>query len=184
MSQKRVWYNQDSTYARRLEAERIRLTGPDLEYYSLVRGGNVDIVYNEPDNDPLYGGDGNYGDDQSSSDSWVFYPDVDGGDDAIVMQAAVLHQEMDDRNPVAREEGSKHDYDAQIYIARNHWECAVEETNLAGRKPKFGDVVYVWDQWWDVVKAGRGGYICDSPDTVGFRLDLKIRTEFTPDRKV
>ena len=85
---------------------------------------------------------------------------------------------------MVRPEGFTYEYDAIVAISRNHWECALEDTAIEGREPKEGDVLYLFGEWWDVVKAGRSGYVLDSPTYVGFKLELKKRTQYTPDRKV
>lgn len=180
----RIYYDEDAGYLRCLEEERIELSGPLLEYYSLNRGGNVDIVYNEPDNDPVYGGSDSYGADQDSSHAWDYYPNIVSGDSLITMSAAIIYQEMDGREPSIREEGKKADFDAQIFIARNHWEAAIRGTDIEGLLPKESDVIYIWEEWWDVIKAGKGGQVLDSPVNVGYALNIKRRTEFTPDRKI
>ena len=43
-----LYDDRDGTVLRRWEEERISLTGQDCEYYSLIRGANVDVLYNEP----------------------------------------------------------------------------------------------------------------------------------------
>ena len=50
--------------------------------------------------------------------------------------------------------------------------------------PKEGDVLYLFNEWWDVAKAGIGGNVLDSPHYVGFKLELRKRTQYTPDRKI
>lgn len=180
----RVYYDEDATYLRSLEEERIELSGPTTEYYSLNRGTNVDTLYNEPDNDWMYGGTSPRGTDQKSEKSWNFSPNVLGGADPLEIPSSIQFEEMDGRTPMVRPEGFKADWDAILFITVNHWECYTAGTTVAGREPKEGDVVYVWNLWWDVIKAGSGGNVLDSPSFVGYRLDLKKRTEFTPDRKV
>jgi len=180
----RVYFNEEAEYLRSLEEERIELVGPDCEYYTLNRGKNVDALYGEPTNDPLYGGSSPRGSDSDSNESWNFCPDILVGEEPITFPVAIEYQESDNRTPMVRTEGFHYEYDAIVAISRNHWECAWEDTTCAGREPKEGDVIYLFGEWWDVVKAGRSGYILDSPDFVGYKLELKKRTQFTPDRKV
>lgn len=180
----RVYYNEDATYLRSLEEERIELVGPPCEYYTLNRGKNVDALYGEPTNDPLYGGSSPRGSDSKSNESWNFCPDILSGEEEITFPVAIEYQESDNRNPMVRTEGFLYEYDAIVSISRNHWECAWEDTTCAGREPKEGDVLYVYGEWFDVTKAGRSGYVLNSPDFVGYKLEVKKRTQFTPDRKV
>lgn len=180
----RVYGDEELAYFRELEAERIELSSPECEYYSLNRGKNVDALYGEPTNDPLYGGSSPRGTPSRSGEAWNFYPDIDEGQEPLVIVAAIEYQQMDNREPSTREEGIEWLYDAQIFISRNHWECALEDTAIEGRLPKVGDVIYLFEEWWDVVKAGKGGDVLDTPEYVGFKLDVRKRTKFTPDRKV
>lgn len=180
----RVYYDEDATYLRSLEEERIELTGPTCEYYSLNRGRNVDALYGEPTNDPLYGGSSALGSLSKSDEAWNFYPDIGEGEEEISFPCAVEFVEADGRTPSVRSEGIVAEYDGIVAISRNHWECAYEDTIYVGRVPKEGDVIYVSDEWWDVVRAGKSGNVLDSTTYVGFRLEVKKRTQFTPDRKV
>jgi len=180
----RIYSDQDLTYLRSLEEERIELVGPTCEYYSLNRGENVDALYGEPTNDPFYGGSSVRGTPSKHSEAWNFYPDIIGGDDPLTFPCAMEYQEFDNRNPMVRAEGFLHEYDAIMSISRNHWECALEDTSIEGRIPKEGDVLYVFGEWFDVIKEGKSGFVLDTSSYVGFRLELKKRTQFTPDRKI
>lgn len=180
----RIYFDEDAIYLRSLEEERIELVGPPCEYYSLNRGKNVDALYGEPTNDPLYGGSAARGTPSISTQAWNFYPDTGAGQETVTFPCAIEYQESDNRTPMVRPEGFLHEYDAIVAISRNHWECAWEGTIISGREPKEGDVLYLFGEWWDVVKAGRSGYVLDSPEYVGFKLELKKRTQYTPDRKV
>lgn len=177
----RIYYDEDAVYIRSLEEERIELVGPTCEYYSLNRGKNVDPLYGEPTNDPRYYGSSPLGSDSVSSEAWNFYPSID---DPKQFPIEIEYMEADNRTPTARAEGFVYEYDAIIGISRNHWEDAWEDTVIDGRAPKEGDIIYVFGEWWDVTKAGKSGYILDSTEYVGFKLELKKRTQYTPDRKV
>jgi hypothetical protein len=180
----RVYYDEDAAYLRCLEDERIELVGPEIEYYSLNRGTHVDALYGEPTNDPLYGGASARGTDSKSEEAWNFYPG--DGVDSVTMPAAVEYEQMTNREPVVRENGTTWEYDMILVISRDAWECALEDLVIDGRLPKEGDVLYVPDygEWMDVTKVGTGGNVSDSGTYVGFRFELKKRTRFTPDRKV
>ena len=181
-----VYGDQDAEYLRCLDEERIELVGPTVEYYSLNRGKNVDALYGEPDNDPLYGGSSALGTPQIDEKSWNFYPNPDAvpAQDTLTFVAAIEYQEMDNRQPSVREEGIIAEYDAILHVSRNAWENAIEDTVINGRVPKEGDVLYCFNEWWDVVKQGKGGNILDTATHVGWKFELRKRTKFTPDRKV
>lgn len=181
-----LYFDQDEEILRLWEAERIGLSGPTCQYYILNRGKNVDPLYNEPVNDPLYqeprmpGTEGDEWPNDTTldyADSWEFEEPFD-----VVM--AVEFQEMDNRQVTVREEGKDDEFDGYASIARNTWEAVVAAAGHPNKVPKEGDVIFVQNEWWDVVRANKGGNMLDTRVHVGYRLDLKKRTKFTPDRKV
>jgi hypothetical protein len=182
----RVYADEDAEYLRCLEEERIELVGPPCEYYSLNRGTNVDPLYGEPDNDPLYGGSSPRGTPQIDEKSWNFYPNpyADPVEPTLTFPVHFEYTEADNRQPMVRDEGFHAEYDAIMHLSINHWEKAIAGTRIDGRVPKEGDVLYCFNEWWDVVRVGSGGNVVDTPVTVGWKFELRKRTKFTPDRKV
>ncbi len=168
----RIYADQDAAYLRSLEAERIELVAPTAQYYSLNLSVHVDPLYNEPTNDPLYGGGDPLGTPAKNSTSW----DFEGPHE---FPASIQYEEMDKKEVSVRSEGMETNRDAEMLVSRNHW-----EEKFPDRLPKEGDVVFIFDIWWDVVKEGKGGNIADTRHYVSFKLELKKRDKFTPDRKI
>ena len=178
---------QDIEYLRKLDAERLALSGTVAEYYSLNRGTSVDPLSGEPVNDPLYGGTAYPGATRALDKTWSFSPDVTAGEAPLTLSCGVEYVEFDNRTPSVRPDGKVVEYDAVMSLSSLTWECQIElsgVTALVGRVPKEGDVVYVFEEWWDVIKAGKSGNVRGTSVAVGYRLDLKKRSQFTPDRKV
>lgn len=139
---------------RSFERERINLFGQQVDYYVLSRGSNVDPVYNEP------------------TPEWNFA--------TYSLIAAVTYQQMDNRQPSVRDEGFVVEFDAEAYIAYNDWVAAV---GAGAAAPKEGDVMFAMAEYFDVVQFGSGGNFVDTVNAVGYKLLLKKRTKFAPQRK-
>lgn len=186
----RIYGSGDANYFAELDLERVASTGVYAEYYSLNRGRNVDAVYSEPDNDPLYGGTNPRsprGTPQTHDMAWNFCPDIAGGDAPLLVSVSVEYVEYDNRNPSVRSEGRVTEWDAVMSMPKLGWQCALDDHAslcVKGRVPKEGDVVFVFGQWWDIVKVGGYGSVLGTADTIGYRFDLKKRSAFTPNRKV
>lgn len=81
------------------------------------------------------------------------------------------------------EEGRRTQWDTTIWIARVDWEDCTGNTDLKDR-PKHGDVVNIWDEYYDVIQYDRDGVINDHrPDFVLWKLDLRRNTKFEPQRR-
>lgn len=162
------------------------MSGPTGEFYILNRGANVDPLYNEPTNDPLYQGDRIAG---TAGDEWPHNVTLKVSDafdftGPYMMDMAIEYQQSENRNPAIREEGKEAEYDAIIAVSRNEWEAVMFDAGVAGKIPKEGDVIFVQNVWWDITKHGTSGNVLDTVSYVGFRLEVKKRTKFTPDRKI
>jgi len=178
--------SQDDEILRRWEEERIGLSAPVGEFYVLNRGANVDPLYNEPTNDPLYQDDRTEG---MPGDEWphnttLNYADSWEYEGPFMMDMAVEYQQSENRNPSVREEGKEAEWDAIIAISRNEWEKVMEAAGQVGRIPREDDVIFVQNEWWDITKKGTSGNTLDTAQTVGFRLEVRKRTKFTPERKI
>lgn len=91
---------------------------------------------------------------------------------------AVTYQEMDNRQPSVRDEGLEVEYDAEVFVSYNEWARVV-----GAKVPKEGDVLFLMGEYFDVVNAGKGGNFIDAVTVVGYKLQVKKRSKFTPDRK-
>lgn len=87
--------------------------------------------------------------------------------------------EDDGREPSVRDEGLVVERGANMTIALNSWQTA-----FPTREPKEGDVLQVFGRYWDVVLASRSGYMVDTPNFTGYKLEVKSRERFEPDRKL
>ena len=99
--------------------------------------------------------------------------------------------------PSAQEEGIVRFFDSSCWAARKN----LEDSNLP--RPREGDVLHVWDtpfmelystmdnspppgagMYFNVIKVEPDGFVFDTANFVGYRFDLKRRTEFTPERRL
>lgn len=95
MSRKHVYGERDRRQFEKYEKERFGSTGPEVTYFSLNRGANVDPLYNEPV-------------------VWDF--------EEFCLQATIEYEEKDNRAPEVRDEGIHSEYDAFANIAKLEWE--------------------------------------------------------------
>jgi hypothetical protein len=91
---------------------------------------------------------------------------------------AITYQQMDNRQPSVRDEGLEVDFDAEVFFSYNEWNRIV-----GALVPKEGDVLFLMDEYFDVVNAGSGGNFIDTVRVVGYKLMVKKRSHFAPDRK-
>lgn len=151
---------QELSYVRSLESERIALTGQMVVYYTLIRGANVDPLYNEPDDS-----------------GWEY--------SRFRLRAAITYEEMDNTEISTRDEGLTVERDAEAFIAYNEWHSNGPPVDFgADRLPKAGDVVHVMAQYFDVVRGSEGGSLIDQTKSVGFKLMLKKKAKFSAVRKL
>ncbi len=96
----------------------------------------------------------------------------------------------------AREDGTHTTFTGSLWLARKELE------DVGMPLPREGDVVRFWDtayynfaaandrkvegagMFFDVFECKDDGHLFDSPYFVGFKLDIKRRTEFGPERKL
>ena len=168
----RIYGEQDKILLRQYEAERNALVGPTALYYSIVRGAHVDPLYNEPTADPLYAYD--------AVGTLAKHTDAFHYDGPYSIVCAVVFERSTGRDEEVDEDGPEARFDGELEIARDEWEEKV--TN--GALPKEADVLWVNDEWWDVAMSNTGGHVTDSGHYVGWKLMLKKRGRFEPNRKV
>lgn len=164
------WREQDAAILRRWEEERLSLTGPLAEYYSLERGEHVDPVYNEPTSDPLDGGP-TYGSEAKHTDAFKYLGPKP-------LRIALTFTPAENVSISADEAGLLVQGDGEAHVARNEWERA-----FPGRFPKEGDVMFANNFFFDITAVNPGGDVLDTRHYVGFRFAIKFTSRFTPDRK-
>tara|TARA_B100001094_G_scaffold293304_1_gene313080 strand:- start:437 stop:898 length:462 start_codon:yes stop_codon:yes gene_type:complete len=148
-----IYSDQDLGYLRTLEAERYKLSGQSVSYYTLNRGSSVD---------PLYG--------EAKPEAYQTH----------TLTMAITYQESDNKEPSVQDEGLVFEYDAEAFLAHSEW----ASSGPAGRLPKVGDVVLIMAEYFDVVKASKGGNVMDTVSAVGFKLMLRKRSKFDPQRRL
>lgn len=144
----------DQAIARKYERERFDLVGVEATYYSLNRDKN--------NVDPLY----------NEPCVWNF--------EKFCLKVHVQFEEKDDKEASTRDEGIETMFDGIVHMAVLEW----TEKSPVGRRPKEGDVINAHETFFDVVLGASGGKVVDLPDFVGFKLNLKRRSKFIPERKV
>lgn len=105
-------------------------------------------------------------------------PEPDWAFTAYSLVAGVTYQQMDNRDPSVRDEGFVVEFDAEAYIAFDAWRAAVGTA-----VPKEGDVLFAMAEYFDVVNAASGGNFVDTVQVVGYKLLLRKRAKFAPQRK-
>jgi len=148
--------------------EQVAIAGTDVDYYSLsIDKSTRDALYDEPEVVKYYG--------PYRMRGFFEFPDT---------------------TPEAREQGLRTEWSTTIWIARTEF----ERTNA--HAPIEGDIIQVWDTsffehdavdeervpgaglYLEVIKADHDGHMFDTPTFVGFKLELRRRSEFTPERKL
>lgn len=151
--------------------EHLGIIGTDIEYFSLdVKGSVKDPLYNEAKTRAYKG--------PFKVKGFIEYPE---------------------NAPEIREEGIRAVWNAQAWIPRR----ALEEAGCP--VPNEGDVLRIWktpfyDQGWaggndthaipgamyafDCVNINDDGHLFDNPNFVGYKIELRRRSEFTPERRI
>lgn len=152
-----------------IAAEHVRITGTPLDYYALNREKSKnDPLYNEAE-DRVYDG-------PFRISGFIEYPE---------------------NAPEVRDEGVRFVWNSLCWLPRR----ALEEANCP--IPNEGDVVVAWQtpfmkDWstgfqtnvpgaqyaFDCVNVNDDGHLFDNASFVGYRIELRRRTEFTPERRI
>lgn len=149
--------------------EHTRISGTNFEYFP------IDLA--ESKKDPLY----------NEAETRVF-----GGPFKIIgwIELPIGTSEM-------QEEGMHKTFGPKAWLARKE----VEDQSMPA--PKIGDVLHVWDLpfyevqstseiakspgagfYFEVTEVNTDGQLFDTPSFVGFTMNLRRRTEFTPERRL
>lgn len=145
--------------------EPARLAGTPVRFYSIRRAKARHALYGEPSQD---------GEEWNFNGPWEMF-------------ATIEYEQPGDNVRDAGSEGLQITGDATMEIARKEF----EDVNCPF--PKVGDVIEMWSEmefaavqtrFWDVVDADPDGNIFSSEVYVMWKIKLKTRTRFTPDRKI
>ena len=86
-----------------------------------------------------------------------------------------LFFELPDRTPVAGEEGYRVDKISKVWIADKD----LRDRDL--RDPRIGDIIYVWNLYFDVTDFRKEGVPNDAPTTSMWMLSVVRRTKVPPE---
>ena len=148
--------------------EHTHILGTAIEFWSLdVKGSKRDALYDEPVKRVW---DGPF-----KMKGYIEYPPGE---------------------PEAREEGFRNTWRATCWISRKDF----EDTNCPA--PNEGDSIRIWNvpffqaagvdnedvpgrgYFFDVTNVDEDGHLWDQSTFVGFRMEIKRNTEFTPERRI
>lgn len=145
--------------------EPAKLSGMRFRLYSIRRAKNRHPLYGEPS----VGGDWEF------SGPWE-------------MACTLDYAQGDAIQPEASTEGLRKTSNAVLWVARKEFEDA------SAPEPKIGDVVDFWEmppfagaaeiRFWDVTQANPDGNMFTIETFVMWRIELKVKTTFDPERKV
>lgn len=144
--------------------EPARLSGTPIRFYSLRRAKARHSLYGEPSQD---------GEEWNFSGPWEMYATID-------------YDQPGDNSQDAGSEGLQVQSDSTMEIARKEFE------DSGSPFPKVGDVIEMWSErefsavqtrFWDVVDADPAQNIFSSEVYLMWKVSLKRRTRFTPQRK-
>jgi hypothetical protein len=90
------------------------------------------------------------------------------------------------------DEGVERSFDAKLGIAKLEWDSKVVGFLPPGTpgfvEPREGDVIGVFEspntRWFDIKKVDRSGYVQMTSTFVAWKIELKKRNSFTPDRRL
>lgn len=148
--------------------EHVGIAGTDIEYWSHdIQAGTRDALYDEPIK-RVYRG-------PFKLKGYITLPDSE---------------------PEARMEGSRTIFTAECWIARKEFE------DVRAPAPGESDVIRVWKSpffdkfavdnvtepgagyFFDILDVDDDGHLFDAITFVGFKMSIKRRTEFTPERRI
>tara|TARA_Y100000310_G_C20683507_1_gene817526 strand:+ start:174 stop:662 length:489 start_codon:yes stop_codon:yes gene_type:complete len=144
------------------EDERITLSGQGGEYYTVNRARNVDPLYNEPT--------------INRQNEWGFEPLFN----AIF---AIEFETAENITPEVQERGYSEEGDSKITVSYLEWQRKCPDL-VKYPHPKEGDIVYLMDRYWDIVKAKDKGRLLHSNTPSGYVIEGRLRTKHLPQRRL
>jgi hypothetical protein len=148
--------------------EHVNIAGTDIDFYSHnVAGSKRDALYDEPV-ERVYGG-------PFRVKGYVVWPDttpdvrMEGWRTIVNAEAWIARKEIEDKRcPAPSETDVLRFWNTPFF---NDWAVDGEDVPNAG-------------YYFDILNVNDDGHLFDSPQFVGFKMILKRRTEFTPERRI
>lgn len=148
--------------------EHVNIAGTDIDFYSHnVKGSTRDALYDEPV-ERVYGG-------PFRVKGYVVWPDttpdvrMEGWRTVVNAEAWIARKEIEDKRcPAPSETDVLRIWNTPFF---NNWAVDGEDEPNAG-------------YYFDILNVNDDGHLFDSPQFVGFKMILKRRTEFTPERRI
>lgn len=148
--------------------EHVNIAGTDIDYYSHnVKGSTRDALYDEPV-ERVFGG-------PFRVKGYIVWPDttpdvrMEGWRTIVNAEAWIARKEIEDKRcPAPSETDVLRIWNTPFF---NDWAVDGEDVPNAG-------------YYFDVLNVNDDGHLFDSPQFVGFKMILKRRTEFTPERRI
>lgn len=150
-------HTQDWALWNSVASEVNRLAGINCYYYVLNRNQSViDSVYGEIGEEVFWSG-------------------------PVIL---ACNAENPEKTASTREEGKEIEWDMQIWIAQRDFESGMKSAGITISSPQYGDVVKLWDWYYDIVEYDMDGIMDDEKRAFSmYKLKLRRKTSFEAERR-